>query len=140
MLGNLCGFSRQDGEAQPEWGADGLRLLGSLAGQLGSWDARSAPLLQRLFLGAWQPFGEALEAWLFTAEEVLLKAGSPFAAELPSDLSDLLPERCRHEVWACSQLTFSLDAPECTQNRLPQCTSASSLVQEIGFLQGRVAL
>ena len=97
VLGRLCGFGCGGGGAALEWSADGLRLLDSLYRQLAAAEARSAPLLQRLFQGAYQPFGEALEAWLFRAEGMPHASGS-FAAELPSDLRDLLPEDCQDEV------------------------------------------
>ena len=97
VLGGLCGFSRGGSDAAPEWRADGLRLLDSLYGQLAAAEARSAPLLQRLFQGAFQPFGEAMEAWAFRAEGMPY-ASSSFATELPSDLRDLLPEDCQEEV------------------------------------------
>lgn len=97
MLGSLCGFTAQDSEALPEWTADGLQLLEDLHRQLIAAEARSAPLLQRLFQGAYQPFGEALADWLFHGG-AMLHPTSPFAAELPSNLQDLLPERCQTEV------------------------------------------
>ena len=96
MLGRLCGFS-QNSEALPEWTIDGLQLLENLHGQLVSAEVRSAPLLQRLFQGAHQPFGEALAEWLFHGE-AMPHPDSPFAAELPSDLRDLLPEQSQPEV------------------------------------------
>ena len=101
MLGSLCGFTRQDSKALPEWAADGLQLLESLHGQLTAAEARSAPMLQRLFQGAYQPFGEALADWLFHGEG-MPRPRSPFAAELPSDLRDLLPEARQHEVSSLS--------------------------------------
>ena len=107
VLGSLCGFSSGGSNAAPEWRADGLRLLDSLYAQLAAAEARSAPLLQRLFQGAFQPFGEALEAWAFRAEGMPY-ASSSFATELPSDLRDLLPEDCQDEVLhphACLKLT-----------------------------------
>ena len=98
LLGSLCGVARQDSEARAGWTtADGLQLLERLYRQLITEDVRSAPLLQRLFLGAYQPFGQALADWLFHAE-AMPHPNSPFAAELPSDLRDLLPEQCQQEV------------------------------------------
>ncbi len=98
VLGSLCGFARQDSKSRPDWTtADGLQLLESLYRQLITEDVRSAPLLQRLFQGTYQPFGEALADWLFHGE-AMPRPNSPFAAELPSDLRDLLPEQCQQEV------------------------------------------
>ena len=97
VLGSLCGFNGTKSDAAPKWRADGLRLLDSLYVQLAAAEARSAPLLQRLFQGAYQPFGEALEAWAFRAEGMPF-ASSSFATELPSDLRDLLPGECQEEV------------------------------------------
>ena len=97
VLGSLCGFSCGRSSALLEWSADGLQLLDSLHRQLAGAGARSAPLLQRLFQGAFQPFGEAFEAWLFRAEGTPCASGS-FATELPSDLRDLLPEERQDEV------------------------------------------
>ena len=96
-MGSLCGFSCGESDDLLEWSADGLKLLDSLYRQLAAAEARAAPLLQRLFQGAFQPFGEALEAWLFHAEG-MPHASSSFATELPSDLRDLLPGECQHEV------------------------------------------
>lgn len=97
VLGSLCGFSCGGSGAALDWRADGLRLLDSLYRQLAAAEACSAPLLQRLFQGAYQPFGEALEAWAFRAEGMPYTSSS-FATELPSDLRDLLPEDCQDEV------------------------------------------
>jgi hypothetical protein len=103
VLGGLCGFSRADGtQPLPGWTGDGLLLLDALYSQLATCEARALPLLQRLFQGAWQPFGEALEAWLF-AGEGCLPVGSPFVAELPSDLLDLLPEGRRKQASSLSR-------------------------------------
>ena len=96
MLGSLCGFS-QGSEALPNWTTNGLQLLENLHRQLVTAEVRSAPLLQRLFQGAYQPFGEALAEWLFHGE-AMPHTNSPFAAELPSDLRDLLPEQSQPEV------------------------------------------
>ncbi len=98
MLGGLCGFSPADGgQPLPDWTEDGLRLLDALYEQLANCEERALPLLQRLFQGTWQPFGEALEAWLF-AGEGFLPMGSPFAAALPSDMLDLLPDSRRKQA------------------------------------------
>jgi len=97
VLGSLCGFTCQEGEALPDWTTDGLQLLDSLYRQLITLDVRSAPLLQRLFQGAYEPFGEALADWLFHGED-MPHPSNPFAIELPTDLCDLLPEHCQQKV------------------------------------------
>lgn len=112
MLGGLCGFSRADGgQPLPGWTGDGLHLLDALYGQLATCEARALPLLQRLFHGAWQPFGEALEAWLFAGEGSLPR-GSPFATELPSNLLDLLPEARREQASSFSRIHWLHHTPK----------------------------
>ncbi len=131
VLGSLCGFS-QDSEVLPEWTADGLELLENLHRQLTTAELRSAPLLQRLFQGAYQPFGEALAEWLFHGE-ARPHPNSPFAAELPSDLRDLLPERCQPEVG------FRLVPPIYMQSMLPPSTKENFLWMPEGWSCGAAA-
>ena len=90
------------GSPCPAGWVTGCCLLDALYSQLAKCEARALPLLQRLFQGAWQPFGEALEAWLFAAEGSV-PAGSPFVAELPSNLLDLLPEGRREQASSLSR-------------------------------------
>ena len=67
----------------------GVALLDWLHGAVGGADARAAPVLARLFRAAWRPFGEQLEAWLFTAAP--LAPSAPFVAPAPTQLRGWLP-------------------------------------------------